>query len=68
MPVTTPKQKLEQVEMFGGNFAEIKLVGDTFDASKNAALDLQKLRERLLFILLMMFRLLKDRQLWHWKF
>ncbi len=39
MPVTTPKQKLEQVEMFGGNFVEIKLVGDTFDASKNAALD-----------------------------
>lgn len=42
MPVTTPKQKLEQVEMFGGNFAEIKLVGDTFDASKNAALDFAK--------------------------
>ncbi|WP_376778695.1 pyridoxal-phosphate dependent enzyme, partial [Chryseobacterium taichungense] len=39
MPVTTPKQKLEQVEMFGGNFVEIKLVGDTFDASKNAALE-----------------------------
>ena len=42
MPVTTPKQKLEQVEMFGGNFAEIKLVGDTFDASKNAALEFAK--------------------------
>lgn len=39
MPVTTPKQKLEQVEMFGGSFVEIRLVGDTFDASKNAALD-----------------------------
>lgn len=39
MPVTTPKQKLEQVEMFGGHFVEIKLFGDTFDASKNAALD-----------------------------
>lgn len=37
MPVTTPKQKLEQVEMFGGNYAEIRLVGDTFDASKTAA-------------------------------
>lgn len=43
MPVTTPKQKLEQVEMFGGNFVEIKLVGDTFDASKNAALELAKI-------------------------
>jgi threonine dehydratase len=39
MPVTTPKQKLEQVEMFGGSFVEIRLMGDTFDASKNAALD-----------------------------
>ncbi|PJJ66495.1 threonine ammonia-lyase IlvA [Chryseobacterium geocarposphaerae] len=39
MPVTTPKQKLEQVEMFGGNLVEIKLVGDTFDTSKNAALE-----------------------------
>ncbi|WP_428068048.1 threonine ammonia-lyase IlvA [Chryseobacterium gambrini] len=40
MPVTTPKQKLEQVEMFGGHFVDIKLFGDTFDASKKAALDL----------------------------
>ncbi len=39
MPITTPKQKLEQVEMFGGDFVKIKLVGDTFDASKNAAID-----------------------------
>jgi len=37
MPVTTPKQKLEQVEMFGGRFVEIRLVGDSFDASKIAA-------------------------------
>lgn len=43
MPVTTPKQKLEQVEMFGGNFVEIKLSGDTFDASKTAALDFAKI-------------------------
>lgn len=39
MPVTTPKQKLEQVEMFGGNYVEIRLVGDTFDASKTAAFE-----------------------------
>lgn len=39
MPVTTPKQKLQQVEMFGGHFVDIKLFGDTFDASKKAALD-----------------------------
>ena len=39
MPVTTPRQKLEQVAMFGENFVEIKLFGDTFDASKHAAID-----------------------------
>ncbi|GEN75397.1 threonine ammonia-lyase IlvA [Chryseobacterium hagamense] len=39
MPVTTPKQKLEQVEMFGGGTIDIRLAGDTFDAAKSAALD-----------------------------
>ena len=39
MPITTPKQKLEQVKMFGGDFVEVKLVGDTFDASKLAAIE-----------------------------
>lgn len=39
MPVTTPRQKLEQVEMFGGKAVEVRLVGDTFDASKKAALE-----------------------------
>ncbi|MFY1045847.1 threonine ammonia-lyase IlvA [Chryseobacterium sp. GP-SGM7] len=38
MPVTTPKQKLEQVQMFGGSFVEIKLIGDTFDNAKDAAI------------------------------
>ena len=42
MPVTTPKQKLEQVAMFGGQYAEIQLVGDTFDASKMAAFEFAK--------------------------
>ena len=39
MPVTTPRQKLEQVEMFGGKAVEVRLAGDTFDASKKAALE-----------------------------
>ncbi|MDA3613949.1 threonine ammonia-lyase IlvA [Polluticaenibacter yanchengensis] len=39
MPITTPKQKLEQVQMFGGDFVTIQLAGDTFDASKHAALE-----------------------------
>ena len=37
MPVLTPKQKLEQVKLFGGEHIETILVGDTFDdASKEA--------------------------------
>ncbi len=31
MPVTTPKQKLTQVKMFGKNHTEVILTGDTFD-------------------------------------
>ena len=33
MPVTTPKQKVSQVKRFGGDYAEIVLLGDTFDDS-----------------------------------
>lgn len=33
MPVTTPKQKLNQVRMFGKGYVEIVLAGDTFDDS-----------------------------------
>lgn len=42
MPITTPQQKIGQVRFFGGEFVEIKLVGDTFDASAKAALDYTK--------------------------
>jgi len=31
MPIITPKQKVNQVNMFGGENIEIRLVGDTFD-------------------------------------
>ncbi|WP_119078990.1 threonine ammonia-lyase IlvA [Chitinophaga alhagiae] len=31
MPIITPKQKVNQVKMFGGDNIEIRLVGDTFD-------------------------------------
>ncbi|MEX6625453.1 threonine ammonia-lyase IlvA [Tenacibaculum salmonis] len=31
MPAPTPKQKVEQVKMFGGDYVDIKLSGDTFD-------------------------------------
>ena len=37
MPATTPKQKIEQVRMFGNGCIEIILQGDTFDESNTAA-------------------------------
>ena len=38
MPTTTPKQKIEQVRMFGKEYIEIVLTGDTFDAANAAAI------------------------------
>ena len=46
MPITTPQQKIGQVRFFGGEFVDIKLVGDTFDASAKAALDYTKTENR----------------------
>ncbi len=37
MPAPTPKQKVSQVKMFGGDFVTIELTGDTFDDSYIAA-------------------------------
>lgn len=37
MPIITPKQKVNQTKMFGEEFIEIKLVGDTFDDCSVAA-------------------------------
>lgn len=37
MPVTTPQQKIDKTQMFGGNAVEIRLVGDFFDACYHAA-------------------------------
>ena len=39
MPTPTPKQKLQQVAMFGKNLIDIQLVGDTFDDSYQTALE-----------------------------
>lgn len=37
MPTTTPKQKVSQVKLFGREFVDIILVGDTFDDSYHEA-------------------------------
>lgn len=39
MPAITPKQKINQVRMFGGDKIEIILVGDTFDECQEEALE-----------------------------
>lgn len=39
MPSTTPKQKVSQVRMFGKEFVEVVLVGDTFDDSYAASIE-----------------------------
>ncbi|EAR01499.1 threonine ammonia-lyase IlvA [Maribacter sp. HTCC2170] len=38
MPSVTPRQKIEQTKMFGGDFITVVLEGDTFDDSSKAAL------------------------------
>ncbi len=38
MPSATPKQKIEQTAMFGGEFVKIELTGDTFDDTYHAAI------------------------------
>jgi threonine dehydratase len=38
MPAITPKQKINQVKMFGGENIEIVLIGDTFDDCQTQAL------------------------------
>lgn len=39
MPVTTPQQKIDKTRIFGGEYVEIRLVGDFFDECYRAALD-----------------------------
>tara|TARA_Y100000385_G_scaffold158603_1_gene164442 strand:- start:77 stop:1324 length:1248 start_codon:yes stop_codon:yes gene_type:complete len=39
MPLTTPKQKIKKVHDFGGEKIKIKLIGDSFDETKQIALD-----------------------------
>ncbi|MBK5277878.1 MAG: threonine ammonia-lyase IlvA [Bacteroidia bacterium] len=47
MPAITPKQKINQVKMFGGDNIEIVLIGDTFDDCQTHALEFTQQNNRL---------------------
>ncbi|MFF2752749.1 threonine ammonia-lyase IlvA [Psychrobacillus sp. NPDC058041] len=47
MPLTTPKQKIDQVRMFGREFVEILLSGDTFDDSAQSAIACAEAEDRI---------------------
>jgi threonine dehydratase len=49
MPAITPKQKINQVRMFGGENVEIVLIGDTFDECQTHALEFTS-RNNMVFI------------------
>lgn len=48
MPLPTPQQKVDQVEMFGGDFIDIVLTGDTYDDSEAAAHSFSENEEKIL--------------------
>ncbi|WEX07415.1 threonine ammonia-lyase IlvA [Chelativorans sp. AA-79] len=37
MPVTTPQQKIDKTKLFGGEWIEVRLIGDFFDECNHAA-------------------------------
>jgi len=49
MPIITPRQKVNQVRMFGGDMTEIRLIGDTFDDCAVVAQEYTK-KNQLVFI------------------
>ncbi|QJW91954.1 threonine ammonia-lyase [Spirosoma taeanense] len=42
MPTTTPNQKVKQVKLFGKEFVEVMLIGDTYDDAYYAAIEYVK--------------------------
>ncbi|WP_078432875.1 threonine ammonia-lyase IlvA [Metabacillus halosaccharovorans] len=46
MPSTTPRQKVSQVELFGKEFVEIILTGDTFDDAYQKAIECSEAEKR----------------------
>lgn len=49
MPATTPRQKINQVKLFGGDKVEVRLIGDTFDDAYDEAIRFSR-REGLPFV------------------
>ena len=47
MPIPTPKQKVAQVTMFGGDFTEVVLVGDTYDDAYEAAIKFSESKNKI---------------------
>ncbi|QIP17636.1 threonine ammonia-lyase [Spirosoma aureum] len=45
MPTTTPNQKIKQVKLFGKEFVEVVLTGDTYDDAFHAAMEFVKTNE-----------------------
>lgn len=45
MPSTTPRQKITQVNLFGGPFVEVILTGDTFDDAYTEAMKISELHK-----------------------
>ncbi|WP_082128069.1 threonine ammonia-lyase IlvA [Hoeflea sp. IMCC20628] len=48
MPVTTPQQKIDKTRIFGGEFIEIRLIGDFFDACYDAAREFERVEGALM--------------------
>tara|TARA_Y100000992_G_scaffold3763_1_gene2411 strand:+ start:223 stop:1485 length:1263 start_codon:yes stop_codon:yes gene_type:complete len=47
MPITTPKQKIEQVKTFGKKYVKVELIGDFFDDCQSIAIDFAKQQNKI---------------------
>jgi threonine dehydratase len=55
MPAITPKQKINQVKMFGGDNIEVVLIGDTFDDCQAHAIEFTEQRNCVFTLILFLF-------------
>ena len=46
MPTTTPQIKIKKVKEFGGDYVDVKLVGDSYDDCYKSALEFTKLNDK----------------------